>query len=126
MGRRKGSNQHETEARKQEIIKIFNAERPTLEDIGRRVGGVSRQYVSTVLREAGLVAEESEHVDVTERIREIRELSGWSITDISLIMDVARESVSRWANRKPAASSYAHRLDLLAEGLNRAGRRPVR
>ena len=125
MGKKKGSDQKVSEARKEEIIRLFLTERPTLEEIGKRVGNVSKQYVSLKLREAGLLAEESEHVDVSKRLSEIRQLSGWSLTDIGLIMDVARETVSRWANGKAAASTYAQRLDLLAKGLHQAtGQRP--
>ena len=121
MGKRKGSSQDVSDTRKQEIIKLFKSkERPKLEEIGKRLGNVSKQYVSKVLREAGLLAEESEHVDVSKIVNEIRELSGWSLTDIGLIMNVARETVTRWANGKAAASDYAYRLSQLADGLRHA------
>jgi transcriptional regulator with XRE-family HTH domain len=120
MGRQKGSGKEESDARKEEIVALFKKERPSLEEIGRRVGNVSKQYVSQVLREAGLVAQESEDVPVADVIGRVRELSGWTLTDISSIMGVARETVTRWANGKAASSSYARRLDLLEDGLRRA------
>jgi DNA-binding transcriptional regulator YiaG len=97
-------------------------DRPTLEQIGEQVGNVSRQYVSLVLREAGLLAEESEHIDVTETVAEIQKLSGWSQTDIGAILKVARETVNKWAGGQKASTSRARQFRLLAQGLKYAAK----
>jgi hypothetical protein len=111
--------------RRQAIIKLFKSEdRPTLDEIGARFN-VTKQYASLVLREAGLLAGESEHLDVSEIVAEILNLSGLTQTDVGVVLGVARESISRWLGGQRASTSRARQLRLLARGLKYAAENRV-
>jgi transposase len=94
--------------------------RPSLEQMGKQFN-ISRQRVSQILKELGLEPEETEAVDVSEMVDEICELGGLSQSDLSLIVGVSRENISRWVNRHvPASTANARRLEILLNALKHA------
>lgn len=108
----------EAEDRKKEILRLFQIENIPPPEIANRVG-VTRQYVSLVLKEAG---ESAEPVDVSAEIAAIREMAGYSIQDMVILLGsgVSRAMVWRWESGQPARAEYARRVRLLAEGLKYA------
>lgn len=113
-------NPAEAEERKKEILRLFQVENVPPPEIAERVG-VTRQYVSLVLKDAG---ESADPVDVSEEIATIRQLTGYSIQDIAVLLGqtVSRAMVWRWENGQPARIEYARRVKLLAEGVKNASR----
>lgn len=113
-------NPAEAEDRKKEILRLFQAENIPPPEIAERIG-VTRQYVSLVLKEAG---ESADPVDVSEEIATIRQLTGYSIQDIAVLLGhgVSRAMVWRWESGQPARIEYARRVKLLAEGVKNAGK----
>ena len=120
MPRRRGSSAEVSDERKERIVALFNSKnRPTLEEIAQLLG-ITRQYVSYTLREAGYSPQEMEGEEVSGLVEEICEVAGWTKADISLILGVTRGMVTRWAQGQKASPLNARRLQLLVEGLHEA------
>lgn len=120
MGRKPGSDRAASEELKQKIIRRFKDGDKTLEKIGDEFK-VSKQYVATVIEQAGLSAEAR---DVSDAITKIVELSGVSVSDLARILDSDRETVSRWkSGKQPASWKQAQRIELLAEAMEQIAKR---
>jgi transcriptional regulator with XRE-family HTH domain len=106
---------------KEKIRALYEKEhRESLEQIGKQLG-VSRQRVSQILRELGLEPEETRVADVSQIIDEICELGGLSRAELSFLIEVTRENISRWANGHILASaSNARKLEILLNALKYA------
>ena len=117
MARKPGSNKQSSDQRKQEIIRLVK-KGETGASIARQLG-LSRQYVNQVLDEVEGI--DLEAVDVSKTISMILELSELSITSLAKLLDLPRESISRWASAAQKASAkYAQRIEMLATALERA------
>jgi transposase-like protein len=120
MGRKPGSDKAASEELKQKIIRRFKDGDATLEEIGDEFK-VSKQFVSTVLKSARLSAEAR---DVSQAIAKIVKLSGVSVSNLARILDVDRETVSRWkGGKQPAVWRQAQRIELLAAAMEQVARR---
>jgi transcriptional regulator with XRE-family HTH domain len=109
----------EAAAKRKRILRMVKQEKFSLAEIGESVG-VSKQYVSSVIKTEGGEAPKARR-DVSDIIRIIVELGGFSYAEIAAMVGANRSNFYRWANgRLKASREYATRLERVAEGLKRA------
>jgi transcriptional regulator with XRE-family HTH domain len=105
--------------KRERILKLYNGDEPmSLEEIGQAVG-VSKAYVSRVLRGEGVKPEE-ERPDYSAQIERIRELSGLSDAKIAELMGIRYELINRWAKGISPDPRYQRRITLLLHALEHA------
>jgi transcriptional regulator with XRE-family HTH domain len=101
MPRGRGITKYHGLRTKNRILKLYAIDKLNGAEIGRRLG-LSRQYVSRVIRKAnGDEAEttnKTRYIDVSEQIEYIRKCLPRTLAEIAEEIGVARETVSRWAN----------------------------
>jgi hypothetical protein len=106
----------ESAAKRERILKLYKGDDPmSLEEIGMAVG-VSKAYVSLVLRDAGIRPEE-DRPNYSAEIERIRELSGLTDAKIAELLDIRHELVGRWANGISPDPRYQRRITLLLTAL---------
>jgi hypothetical protein len=109
----------ESIAKRERILKLYNGDEPmSLEEIGQAVG-VSKAYVSLVLRDAGIKPEE-DRPDYSAEIERIRKLAGLSDAKIAELMSIRYELIGRWANGISPDPRYQRRITLLLSALEHA------
>ena len=113
----------DAEKKKRKILRLYNSDEPmSLQEIGDSVG-VSRAYVSLVLREFGIKPDDERTKDMSETIEQIRKLSGLTDTKIAeLLGDIGYELIGRWANGVSPEAKYQRRLTFLLSALEYAQR----
>ena len=115
MPKKPGSNAEISNELRKKILRLFGEENRTLQEIADNVG-VTKQYVSFVLRKAKKLVKQD--VDVSNLIVGIQQMGGITLTDLSNIIRVSREQVTRWVNGLSRARvGYARQLELLKRAL---------
>jgi transcriptional regulator with XRE-family HTH domain len=115
MPKKQGSDTEFSNELRKKILHLFGEENRTLQEIADSVG-VTKQYVSFVLRKAKKAVKQD--VDVSNAIAEIQRMGGLTLTDLANIIRVSREQVTRWANGVSRARvGYARQLELLKRAL---------
>jgi hypothetical protein len=115
MPKKQGSTTEQSEELRKEIVRLFDEEHRTLQEIANSVE-VTKQYVSFVLHKAKKAVEKD--VDVSKVIAGIQQMGGLTLTDLAKIIRVSREQVTRWSNNMSRARvGYARQLELLKQAL---------